>query len=1380
MQTIFFEKISILTVVVYLMFLLSGCNETPSNSESNFDLSIIEKQLDRFDIYFDESALIFADDQDEEANGLVQRIIDDPTLTTEFTEYDWMTYLEYLAYYSRMHKGVGEFSKAQEYSDLGLAQSTKVFGKNSSLNAKFHLEKARLEGAIGNYDYALEESDRALWLIRNRNKEIDKNTYKFLLANAELLHLSNRIDKSLEVHIQVYNAWREEFNSYDYSELLVASTIATLYLKLGKTEKAKEYYESVRTAEHVENQLTEFQLSYILAIYASLFPDDDKDAEKREEIYSEYFARHDSMFSNDVYLDETNYRSYVQAISVMVEVNRDNVRYEYAREFLKRKEQIEERMRGKDSVEVANVLEEHGQLLQIFGYFDQSRMYFERSSAIYDQLAPKLIDEIDLSKFDEHSKAIFRYPLNMILSGKRKEGIEALDKILNSLRDKPSTKPWIEIVSPLLEAPIQHYIGDYEKALINYRNSFEIAELGGDKTLSIKMELGMADVIAKLGDTEKALELISKLEAKLKNSSIDHKALSSLYRQTLETRSVIHAKQGDFELAEANKLLQYGISIQKANVSSRQNIARLNDISQFYRNTGILSHDRKIKLFESSFNAMSNLGIERGLQGIRVTRLLSDEYNQIGDHAIAEEWLERSYDSLMSVPDYTKSNFVDEVILTSRSLIEQQMQGMASELVKSIEPYIESEFAENHSQRYEIEWLKGELLVSRAQYDAASSHVRKVHDFALKLISDNKISMVTHLQRMSRFYFSVGDIDQYVDTLQLLLDSRSSMPFSDYDRNSFQSNVGQVASARYGLFMQNSKLKDENTQSLKQLAESFAFAQNQNVSRSATLLKINALQEEHSEGVIAKLIDEWKSVRLEHISKRDKILKGILNVEKTNSADQIVQAAREILTLAERKNRLISEITNILSVGENTSFAKVFELEEVGSVLDDDEVLVMLVSTRDSYQMDGRTYIWQVSNSESQLRELPLSTQELQDYMERLRCGLDVSAWSESDSRCSSIFPEIAGKNVVPDMNSLPFDSKLANNLYGLLFSTLSSEVNNIYFVPNGPLSQLPLNVLVADMSLDGNMDENKYFVDMFSHGVYPSISTFMADKNRENNVTKKVVTYVGVGNPLLEGNQNHPIIGSVAVAAAERAKNISQCSGVEQDMPLLSRLFGGSISHEGLRSSELDVADRTVLLGLPPLPETAEEVCSVSETVGANSSSVLLGKNSSEKKVRELIRSLENNTVDVMHFASHAIMSKVGDQLSTGIVLTPPSKNGSNSENDGFLSAYEISKLNLNAEWVILSACNTGNSTLAENELYGGIAEAFVYTNVKSLLVSNWSVASSAAVSITTRLMDNYYTKGTQKMGALREAIQFVKSSDTSQHPAYWGAFSLVATSNI
>jgi hypothetical protein len=116
--------------------------------------------------------------------------------------------------------------------------------------------------------------------------------------------------------------------------------------------------------------------------------------------------------------------------------------------------------------------------------------------------------------------------------------------------------------------------------------------------------------------------------------------------------------------------------------------------------------------------------------------------------------------------------------------------------------------------------------------------------------------------------------------------------------------------------------------------------------------------------------------------------------------------------------------------------------------------------------------------------------------------------------------------------------------------------------------------------------------------------------------------------------------------------------------------------------------------------------------------------------------------------------------------------------DDDGFLTTSEIATLKMDADWVILSACNTAGPQSENAQALSGIARAFFYAGARALLVSHWEVGSDAAVKLTTRTFGEL--KAHPNVGraeafrvSMRELIQ--KGSIVDAHPSQWAPFVIV-----
>jgi CHAT domain-containing protein len=149
-----------------------------------------------------------------------------------------------------------------------------------------------------------------------------------------------------------------------------------------------------------------------------------------------------------------------------------------------------------------------------------------------------------------------------------------------------------------------------------------------------------------------------------------------------------------------------------------------------------------------------------------------------------------------------------------------------------------------------------------------------------------------------------------------------------------------------------------------------------------------------------------------------------------------------------------------------------------------------------------------------------------------------------------------------------------------------------------------------------------------------------------------------------------------------------------------------------------------------------------------------------------------------VLYYATHGLLpGEKKCQTEPGLVLTPPPVTPKERALDGLLQASEISTLKLNADLVVLSACNTaGGSGRLGGEALSGLAEAFFYAGAKGMVVSHWQVPSEQ----TARLMTGMFVRIGRNFAespaiALSKAQQELSTSAQTAHPYFWAAFTVV-----
>ena len=236
-----------------------------------------------------------------------------------------------------------------------------------------------------------------------------------------------------------------------------------------------------------------------------------------------------------------------------------------------------------------------------------------------------------------------------------------------------------------------------------------------------------------------------------------------------------------------------------------------------------------------------------------------------------------------------------------------------------------------------------------------------------------------------------------------------------------------------------------------------------------------------------------------------------------------------------------------------------------------------------------------------------------------------------------------------------------------------------------------------------------------------------------------------------------------------------------ERNLAALDRRGAPFALREAPDARSLDSADLSVL---PRLPDTAEEIRGIARLLHADPTrDVFLGLDANEAQLAAT--SLE--AYKVIAFATHGLVPGDLDGLDQpALALSAPALAG--VPGDGLVTLEEVLGLNLDADWVVLSACNTGAGEGAGAEAVSGLGRAFFYAGARALLVSNWPVHSASARLLTTALFRHQEAEpGLGRAEALRRAmltlIDHPGAVDPATgapafsyaHPLFWAAFTLV-----
>jgi CHAT domain-containing protein len=345
---------------------------------------------------------------------------------------------------------------------------------------------------------------------------------------------------------------------------------------------------------------------------------------------------------------------------------------------------------------------------------------------------------------------------------------------------------------------------------------------------------------------------------------------------------------------------------------------------------------------------------------------------------------------------------------------------------------------------------------------------------------------------------------------------------------------------------------------------------------------------------------------------------------------------------------------------------------------------------------------------------------------------------------------------------ALGFDPVLAHELYTALIGPVEGVVGtkpNWLVVASGPLTGLPLHVLVTDKptaAVASLADYRNVAWLAKRHAVttLPGVASLNA---------LRVLAKITASSKPLKGYAD-PVF-SRATKPTRRSRTAAAQAGDARGYASYFR--GGAVNGEALAKA------------LQALPESADELKAVAQKFNVPDSDIHLGNAATEIAVK----SAKLDDYRIVYFATHGLVAGEIEGLGEpALVLSLP--RAASTTDDGLLTASEVAQLKLNAEWVVLSACNTAAGDKPGAEALSGLARAFFYAGARALLVSHWPVGSKAATRLAIATFEALQSNPRSgRSQALQKAmLEMIEdpSDPWNAHPALWAPFVVVGEGGV
>ena len=783
------------------------------------------------------------------------------------------------------------------------------------------------------------------------------------------------------------------------------------------------------------------------------------------------------------------------------------------------------------------------------------------------------------------------------------------------------------------------------------------------------------------------------------------------------------------KLSRLEKSIEYfeqSLAIQREMKSRPEQALALTCLANAYKS--LRDYDKAITYLEQSlaiyreFKARSNEGL--------TLISLGEIYDKMGRHDKAIELLEQSLAIMREVKDRRGEG-------TALAQL-----GIANVSLKRFERGIESleraltigrEVKDRTNEAAYLDNL-GDAWLEAGRYDTAVGHYQQALAISRELKTRAREAQV--LSKLAQTELKRGNPGQARALIEESLKITESLR-SDIFNQELRASFFATAQGRYQFYVD--LLMQMRRDNPGQGYDALAVENNERARARNMLELLTEAGVDIRQGVDAALLERERTLS-RRLNARAQLL-----TRSDNSPEQAAALKEEISALESEYQQTQVEIRRTSPRYAALTQPQPLRLGEIQRQLDEETVVL-------EYSLgDERSFLWAITHNSLTSHELP-GREQIEQAAQR--------ALGLLTARGRLLKAETAAQRRARLAEAGAQLPEAVRRLSQTLLSPVAAELGNkrLAIVADGALQYLPFAALPAPQTKGASQRPPRPLIADHEIINLPSASTLAVQRREQAGRQTAPKTLAVIADPVFS-------------ASDDRMKSLALGSPQADSAPV--GVEATRIIEHLAENSTAGAAPKLVIPRLPFTRREADQIAAI-----ASSSSGPSGSSGAEilkavdfKANRQVAFDPELSQYRYVHFATHGLIDSERPGLSA-LALSLVDEQG--RPQDGFLRAYEIYNLNLPADLVVLSACQTRLGKDVKGEGLVGLTRGFMYAGAARVVVSLWNVNDKA----TSELMAKFYQKmlkdGQSPAAALRSAQVEMWRSSQWQSPYFWAAFVL------